>query len=152
MNKIVIYDSYFGNTSLIAEAIADVLECEHIKVHAFKKEYLHDFDLIVIGSPTRAFSPTSEIKSIFLDIMKLDAQVAVFDTRVPMDDNVPRFLKFMASKFGYSNDTLEKIAKKKNKEMIVGSEKFYVKDSEGPLLETEIEKAKEFAKNIKEKL
>lgn len=152
MKKLVIYDSYFGNTATIAEKIANELNCDHIKVHAMKKEMINDYDLVVIGSPTRAFQATKEIKAVVKEIKRLDIQVAFFDTRVKMDDKVPRFLKFMASKFGYSNDTLEKIAGKKNIKLIVPSGEFYVQDSEGPLFEQEIDKAKQFADDILEKL
>lgn len=145
MKKIVIYDSFFGNTKLIAETIAEVLECETIKISAFNHDVINTYDLVVIGSPTRAFSPTPEIKQLVKKITQDGPRVALFDTRVMMDETVPRMLKWMAKRFGYSNDTLEKIVRKKHIKSISFSEEFYVKDSEGPLLADEVEKAKKFA-------
>jgi flavodoxin len=152
MKKIVVYDSYFGNTKLIAETIAQELECETIKVQAFNEEVINSYDLVTIGSPTRAFSPTKEIKSLVKKISRDGPRVAFFDTRVEMNDSVPKFLKFMAKRFGYANDTLEKIARRKKLKAISYSEEFFVKDTEGPLLEKEVERAREFATIIKKNL
>ena len=152
MKKLVIYDSYYGNTAVIAEKIAQELECEHVKVHAIKFEHINDYDLLVIGSPTRMFSPTKEIKKCVKAIKKNNIKVALFDTRVKLDEKVPKFLKVMANKFGYCNDTLEKVLTKKAITPIVDSGMFYVQDSEGPLFETEIENAVKFTKSIKEKI
>lgn len=152
MKKIVIFDSYFGNTKIIAETIAEVLECEIIKAQAFNVDVVNTYDLLVIGSPTRAFSPTKEVKDLVKKISKDGPRVALFDTRVEMNDSVPKFLRFMAKRFGYSNDTLEKIIKRKHINSISFSEEFYVKDSEGPLLDGEVEKAKKFAVIIQKNL
>jgi flavodoxin len=148
MKKVVVYDSYYGNTATIAEKIAKELECEHIKVHACKKEVVNDYDLVVIGSPTRMFTATKEIKEIVKAIHNPAVKIVLFDTRVEDGEKIPKFLRTMSKKFGYSNDSLEKILQKKGLETFVESEAFYVGDTEGPLLETEVEKAVVFAQKI----
>jgi len=150
MKTLVVYDSYFGNTAVIAETIAKELECEHIKVHAFNMDILDSYDNIIVGCPTRAFRPTKEIVSF---IKKLDngfKNIAVFDTRVPMTDEVPKFLRIMANKFGYANDTMEKILVKKRVNLAQKSGAFFVSGNEGPLLDDEIDKAKEWANSFKD--
>ena len=151
MKKLVIYDSYFGNTAVIAETIAKELDCEHIKVHAFKAEMVNDFDCLVIGSPTRAFTATKAIKQLIKKINRTDVNVALFDTRMQITDDTPKPLKAMVNKFGYANDTMEKMIHKKGIIPCFESGKFYVTDSEGPLDDDAIESAKAWVNAIKEK-
>ncbi len=64
-----------------------------------------------------------------------------------IDKTDSNFLKFMEKRFGYSNDTMEKIMRRK-KAPKVKYDKFFVEDSEGPLSDGEIERAKEFARYL----
>ena len=107
MKKIVIYDSYFGNTQTIAEAIAKELECDSIKVQIFNEDVINNYDLVVLGSPTRKFGPTKEIKNLAKLIEGHGTKVALFDTRIDVKDELPKILLRMIKKKGYSNDTLE---------------------------------------------
>ena len=150
MKTLVIYDSYFGNTALIAETVAKELNCQHIKVHSFKKEMVNDYDTIIIGSPTRAFSPTKDIKNLVKSIRRLDAVVAIFDTRIDVEKDGPKILRFLVARFGYSNDSIEKMLQKKGIDLALPPGAFYVQDSEGPLGEEELTKAKEWIKPLKE--
>lgn len=150
MKALVIYDSYYGNTAVIAETIAKELDCEHIKVHAFNSDLVNDYDLVVIGSPTRAFTATKEIKAIAKKLSRIDIKVALFDTRIAVEDKTPKVLKVLSAKFGYSNDTLEKILSHKNINPVIESGKFYVQDTEGPLRDEEIQNAKDWINQIKE--
>ncbi len=150
MKKIVVYDSYFGNTGAIAEAIGTTLgeDTQVIKVHALKLDSLKDYDIIVIGSPTRAFRPTKEIKQLVKKLeVKTPSSVAIFDTRMHVEE-APKILRFLSSKFGYSNDTLEKILSKKNITPKIPSGAFYVRDTEGPLFEDEIHLAQKWSQQL----
>jgi flavodoxin I len=144
MKKIVIYDSYFGNTQTIAEAIAKELECDSIKVQIFNEDVINNYDLVVLGSPTRKFGPTKEIKNLAKLIEGHGTKVALFDTRIDVKDELPKILLRMIKKKGYSNDTLEKILRKKHVPIVIYSGEFLVGDKEGPLKEGELEKASEF--------
>ena len=62
MRAVVIYESMFGNTKRIAEAIAAVLS-EHMRTEIFEvadapKSIDVDIDLLVVGGPTHAFGMT----------------------------------------------------------------------------------------------
>ena len=148
MKKIVIYDSYFGNTAAIAEAIASTLECDFVKVHVCQPKLINEYDVIVIGSPTRAFSSTKAIKKLVKEITSNKVKIAFFDTRLLINEETPKILAKLASKFGYSNDSLEKIILKKGLVNSIDSGEFFVGDNEGPLLDDEVEKARTWAKKL----
>ena len=120
MNILVVYDSVFGNTKKIAQAIGDTLRSQSdISVQPVgdvKIDQLHWLDLLIVGSPTRIFKPTKAING-FLGgipgggIEGLD--VAAFDTRFAPEDIESRFLHFMVKRFGYAAEPiLEKLKKK----------------------------------------
>ena len=152
MKKIVIYDSYFGNTETVAKTIAEVLECDCLKVQKFNETVVNNYDLVVLGSPTRAFKPTKEITNLAKMINGHGTKVALFDTRVDEADDLPKVLRWMIKKYGYANDTLEKILRKKHVPIVIYSGEFFVEDKEGPLKEEELDKAKEFAQAIADNL
>jgi flavodoxin len=62
MNALVIYDSVFGNTEQIAQAIGNALGSQEdvkiVRVSNVKPEQLTGLKLLIVGSPTRQFRPT----------------------------------------------------------------------------------------------
>jgi flavodoxin len=56
MKALIVYDSVYGNTELIARAIGDVLaaraEVRTVRVAEAQPEHLADLSLLVVGSPT----------------------------------------------------------------------------------------------------
>lgn len=149
MSKLVVYDSVFGNTKKIAQTIADALGDGVTLTHVEEAALDETYDLIVVGSPTRAFQPTKPIKD-FVKRLKKDqvAQLAFFDTRIDIETVDSKMLKRMVKWFGYSNDTLEKIAAKKGIACHPDSGAFYVLDSEGPLADDAIQDATTWAQSI----
>jgi flavodoxin len=149
MKSLVIYGTYFGNTEKIAQTIADQLETEAVNVKEFKKEMLDDIDLLVVGSPTRAFRPIDSINEFLSELPNLDGKkVAAFDTRVNVDIINSKLLKFLAKIFGYAAEPILKKLVKKGGEKVLEPDGFCVKDSEGPLLDGEIERAKEWVRGV----
>lgn len=148
MKAIVVYESFFGNTSLIADAIAEELGCMKIKAHSFRTEMINDYDCIVIGAPTRKFTVSKEIKECLTQISNHGSKVVVFDTRMEFTDSEPKLLRFLVKRFGYATDTMEKILKKHKIETCISSTGFYVDGREGPLREGEIERAKAWISKI----
>jgi flavodoxin len=149
MNSLVIYGTYFGNTEKIAQAIAEQLETEAVNVKEFKKEMLDDIDLFVVGSPTRAFRPIDSINEFLSELPNLDGKkVAAFDTRVNVDIINSKLLKFLAKIFGYAAEPILKKLVKKGGEKVLEPDGFCVKDSEGPLLDGEIERAKQWVRGV----
>ncbi len=159
MKALVIYDSVFGNTKEVADAIGDVLKDDNesctFSVNEIEPDKLQDLDLLIVGSPTRKFSPTPATKQFISNLERKNmrsVQIAAFDTRVDEDDINSSFLRFMLKAFGYAAKPLAKSLKRKGGTEVVQPEGFFVNDTEGPLKEGELERAAEWAKHIKEKV
>jgi flavodoxin len=153
--QLVIYDSYFGNTQEIAEAIGDVLEKAVVKkVSEVSHEDLEGLKILLIGSPTRAFQPSPDINSFLkgLGVGSLHGvKAAAFDTRIPIDQTDSGFLRLMIKLFGYADKKIAKALQKAGAELALENAGFGVTDSEGPLIEGEIERAQNWAKQILQK-
>jgi flavodoxin len=65
MKAMVIYDSIFGNTEKVAEAIGKAIGSEAeqnvVKVSDDGAVRLQGVDVLIVGSPTRGFRPTEGI-------------------------------------------------------------------------------------------
>jgi flavodoxin len=153
MNILIVYDSYFGNTEKIAYKIAETLG-ENVPVHRANDvtpDMLEGLDMLVLGSPTRAFKP-SDATNAFLKKIPKDqlngVKVAAFDTRMDEEKLDNRVLKFMVGIFGYAAKPMaDKLVK--NGGVLVGEPAgFIVLDSEGPLQEGELDRAAEWAKRL----
>lgn len=155
MKALIVYDSVFGNTEKIAKAIGDSLaglECaEVVKVTEVKLEQLQGTDLLIVGSPTRAFKPTKAIVDFLIRIPSgglKGIDVAAFDTRVNTEDVNSRILNGFVKIFGYAAKPIADKLQKKSGNLIIPPEGFFVKDSEGPLKEGELERAAQWAKQV----
>jgi flavodoxin len=152
VNTLIVYDSVFGNTEKIAQAMQKSLASQG-KVEMFraadaKPEHLIGVGLLIVGSPTRAFRATPSVTQ-FINNIPLGAlkgiKVASFDTRVSTIDINSRFLKVLAKVFGYAAKPIADNLVKKGGTLITQPEGFYVKDSEGPLKDGELERAGNWA-------
>jgi flavodoxin I len=156
MKSLVIYDSFFNNTEQIARAIGNALgspkEVEILRVGDVKSEQLTGLGLLIVGSPTRGFKPTPAINRMIRTIpgngLK-GVKVAAFDTRISVKDVNSRFLTFMVKLFGYAAKPIADRLRKKGGELVLPPEGFYVKDSEGPLKDGELQRAGDWAEQIK---
>ena len=150
--KLVIYDSVFGNTEKVAQAIGEALGNAAVKkVTDVDQTDLENLKILFVGSPTRAFSPTPAIMSFLKGMDKntlLGVKAAVFDTRISMDQTDSKFLKFMIKLFGYADKKIEKALTKTGANLALESNGFGVTGTEGPLSEGELERAQTWAKRI----
>lgn len=152
---LLIYDSVFGNTLKIANEIVAQLRLEkkepllrHVK--EVTPEDIEKADLILFGSPTRAFRPTEPMISLLKQIGKTLAgkKVTCFDTRIDTASVNSKFLLQMVRWFGYANDYFVKQFKRYGALLLQEPASFFVKDSAGPLVETALSQAIEFAERI----
>ena len=152
MKVTVVYDSFFGNTKTVAEEIGKELgEDTQVKsIKAFNFEDLRDLDLIFIGSPTRIFRPSKDITELVKSLHKYNSslRVACFDTRMHITDNEPWILRKLEKRYGYATDTMIKKLSKKKQIQLHKPIWFYVGGSEGPIIEDELNKIKEWIKEI----
>lgn len=156
MTTLVIYDSVFGNTERIAQAIgASIGAQEDVKVvraNEVTPEQLKGLAVLVVGSPTRKFRPTGAIMRILRSIPKNaleDVKVAAFDTRIPKSEiEKIRVLAFLVKLFGYAAKPIADRLESKGGKRVVSPEGFYVNGTEGPLVEGELERAADWARQI----
>ena len=149
--NLVVYDSYFGNTEKIAQEIAEAIGGQAKKVNAVTEEDLTGLKVLFVGSPTRAFRPTPAILTFIngLDSAQMrGVKAAAFDTRIPEEQADSGFLRLLISLFGYADKKIAKKLQNKGVTLDLESEGFGVSDTEGPLLEGELERAKAWAKQI----
>lgn len=150
---LVIYDSYFGNTEKVAQAVAGALGpgAMAVRVNDVHPEQLQGIKLLIVGSPTRAFRP-SEGTQKFLKNLPPNAlkgvRAAAFDTRIAPQDTNSKMLRFMVRLFGYAAKPIGEMLKKNGGTLAAAPEGFYVKDTEGPLNEGELERAAAWARTI----
>lgn len=149
MNILVLYDSFFGNTEIVAKAIADGMRGEHVvtvrKVASNVPLELAGVDAFVFGSPTRGFRPTPAMQALLNSIPKRGLHsvgVAAFDTRIAVEDVKSPVLKGMVRVFGYAAAPMSKRLSKKGGRVLLPPEGFFVEDSKGPLREGEEERAR----------
>jgi flavodoxin I len=157
VKALIIYDSFFGNTEQIAQAIGRGLgsseEIQTLRVGMVNTEQLTGVELLIVGSPTRGFRPSPAISKLLKGIPKYGLKgilVAAFDTRFTEEEikSSAKILPFMVNIFGYAAEPIAEQLEKKGGELIVPAEGFYVRGTEGPLLEGELSRAEEWARGI----
>jgi flavodoxin len=151
VRALVIYDSVYGNTERIAQAIGSVLG-ERAEVHLAKvgqdgPVHFHfqwnEFGLVVMGGPIHRVNLSAAMKALLKEIPKRalrGASVAVFETcyRDP------------AWQRGAAARKMGRKARKFGGRLAVPAESFFVVGREGPLEEGEEERAKQWARAILE--
>jgi flavodoxin len=156
MKAMVVYDSAFGNTEKVAQAIGQALgpaeDVQVVRVGEAKPEHLAGLALLVVGSPTQKFSPLGTITNFLKGISQngLDGiKVAAFDTRITESRVAEvRILAFFVRLFGYAAKPIADRLEKKGGDLAVPPEGFYVDGTEGPLVEGELERAADWARQI----
>lgn len=156
MKGIVIYDTSYGNTRKVAETIAETLRESGIEAAPFyvkkiKKLSPKDYDFLVLGSPTRFGTMSFAVKGFLGKVRSQEwakKPFATFDTENP--ENIEQ------SRIQNKNwSAAEKIAEKlKEKQMsqLLPVLKAAVLGWKGPLQEGEIERTKEYARELAAKL
>ncbi|MDX9930348.1 MAG: flavodoxin family protein [Bacteroidales bacterium] len=154
MKALIVYDSEFGNTKQIAEAIAAGIEnctADVMHVGEINPGNLDGVGLLVVGSPTRAFRPTNGIVR-FLDSLSdgviNDIAVAAFDTRIASEDIKRKFFRFIVDSGGYAANPIAEKLRKKGGILVLPPEGFFVEGEKGPLKDGETARAKAWAKLV----
>ncbi len=72
MNTFVVYDSQFGNTERIAQAIADMLrefgQARAVRVDPTQAIDFQGVDLLILGCPTQGWRPTLAMQSFLINV------------------------------------------------------------------------------------
>lgn len=152
---LVVYDSFFGNTEKIAQAIGRFLgsrgSVEMLRIGDMKPEKLIGSGLLIVGSPTRRFKPAKPIVA-FLDKLPSNSLkgigVAAFDTRISPADKKSRLYKIVAKVFGFAAQPIASRLMNKGGHLVLPPEGFIVNGSEGPLKDGELERAAKWGESV----
>jgi flavodoxin len=145
MKTLVVYDSVYGNTKTIAQAIGDAIpgEVEVLHVGQVDAGELATVDLLIIGSPTHGSLPTEAVQRLVEKIgapVREGAELATFDTRLSWG-----FLRC----WGFAAPKMADRLKEKGWRLAVAPEGFFVKGlKKGPLKRGEVERAGRWAEEI----
>jgi len=147
VKAIVIYESKYGNTKRVAEAIVEgIREVQGVETVLNELEKVDfnkiaEYDVILIGSPNHYGGPTENVWEFIdkLEKLNLDGKrFAVFDTYLGK---------------GFFEKAAKKMEKRIN-EKVPGLKQIgpmlsiAVQGSKGPIVEGELPKSKEFGKKI----
>jgi menaquinone-dependent protoporphyrinogen IX oxidase len=147
MKGIVVFDTSYGNTKTIAEAISETLkesgiEADALYVKDVKKLSAKDYNFLVLGSPTKFGTMSFTVKG-FLGKVKskewMNKPFAAFDTENP--ENIER-------KEGSAAEKIAEKLKEKQMNLLLPVLKAVVLGQKGPLQEGEIVRAKEYARRL----
>lgn len=155
MKTIVIYDSLFGNTKAIAEAVGKALGPDAVveNVRDVIPASLQGTDLLIVGSPTHGGRPSEATKNFLKSILSgslKETRVAAFDTRGSIEDQ-GAFVKRLVNFLGYAAKHILKTLQEKGGAAIAEPEGFIVQGKEGPLKEGELERAAAWAQELSRK-
>jgi menaquinone-dependent protoporphyrinogen IX oxidase len=157
MKGIVIYDTSSGNTKKIAETIAETLRESGIESDLFyvkdtKKLNARDYSFLILGSPTRFGTMSFAVKS-FLGKVKseewMNKPFAAFDTENP--ENVEKS-RAENKNWSAAEKIAEKLKEKRMSQLLPVLKALVEAKLKGTLLEGEIERTKDYAKQLATKL
>lgn len=153
----IVYDSVFGNTAKIAEALIDGIgiqgEAKIIKAPEAVAPDLENIDLLMVGSPTHGGTFTEPVKNFLNGIPKNSLQgmkAAAFDTGFSRDTQ-GAFIKIIIDIFGFAAPKIAEELGAKGA-VVIAAETFRVLDTEGPLENGEIDRARKWAGELISKI
>jgi len=147
MNALVLYESRFGNTERVAEAIALALQ-EEVPTRLAAVEEVPDVaeallgvDLLVVGGPTHAHGISEGLHDAVERLGERSlagVRVAAFDTRI----SGPRIVT------GSAAVRLARLLRRRGGWLVVPPANFIVEGREGPLGRGEVEHARAWAAEV----
>ena len=173
MKTVVAYESMYGNTRQVAEAIAQGIEAlgdvQVVSVHEGGEDVAADADVLVVGGPTHMHGMTTSMSR------KAAAQAAEEDEDTDLEPHAadgPGLREWLAGRSGNGKraaafDTrIEKSAvvtgaasrgiakrlRRRGFDVVADPESFFVEDSEGPLADGELDRARAWGASLAEEL
>jgi len=157
MKGVVIYDTTSGNTEKIAETISETLreygiESDLFYVKDAKKLNGNEYNFLILGSPTRFGTMSLAVKS-FLGKVKTEEWAnkpfAAFDTENP--ENVEKS-RAENKNWSAAEKIAETLREKKMNQLLPVLKTLVEAKLKGTLLEGEVDRAKEYARQLATKL
>jgi flavodoxin I len=152
MKAYIIYDSLYGNTEKIAQAIGQELtgEVKVMRVGEAKPSEVTACDMLILGSPVHGGRPTPEIDAFIKQLPANSLEgisVAAFDTRFEAEHQGAG-LRLLMSVIRYAAERIAKALVKKGGILVAEPEGFIVENKEGPLKQGELERATQWATQL----
>ena len=145
MNTLIVYDSQFGNTERIAQAIAGTLrsfgQAQAVRVDPAHPVSFQGMDLLILGCPTQGFRPTPAMQSFLGNVSYQSLSglaVACFDTCIH-------------GPFGSAARGMVRKLQKMGVSPLLPPQSFFVKGTQGPLKSGEGERATTWAQMLFDK-
>jgi hypothetical protein len=167
MNALVVYESMYGNTRAIAEAIAAALAAgghEATAVHVHDAPEAPDVDLLVVGGPTHMHGLTTSLTRR-MAVKAAEEDEHHVEPGAGEDQGLRQWLRALPQRDGalaaafdtrgdanarLTGSAARGIARRLRHHgyAVAGSESYLVDDSEGPLHEGELERAGTWAAGL----
>jgi len=142
MKALVVYDSTYGHTEKIAQAIGEATGGEVLWAGEVDPEDLKGFDLLIVTSPTHGGRPTPEIHGLLGVSPTLEGvMVAAFDTRTVSIWN-------RIFRFGYAAPRIAQSLEANGGNLLAPPQGFVVLGIHGPLKDGELGRAADWAQAI----
>lgn len=159
MSALVVFESMWGNTRTVAEAVAEGLgdDVPVVDVAEAPVPLPQDVDMLVLGGPTHAFSMsrastrqeaktkgadeghvTSGIREWMAALPASDLHVATFDTRVASVRHLP----------GSAAKAAAKEVRRRHLGRVIATNSFFVAGTAGPLLDDELDRARAWGTSL----
>ncbi len=159
MRVLVVYETFYGNTEQVANAVGAAIKDALTsgddvlvrKVADTNPGDVEGLGLLVVGAPTRAFGPTPGVKQ-WLKTLPAGAvrgvKVAAFDTRILPGDVNSAVFRAMARLFGWAAEKIARQLVARGGIQAAPPAGFGVVASEGPLKAGELDRAKNWAREV----
>lgn len=155
MNALVVYDSTYGNTGKVAQAITTAMsKFANVKLLAIKDATvaeLNNIDTLVIGSPTQGGRPTQPIQDFIKELDETilgKMHVAAFDTRFAKEDH-GFGLRALMGIIGFAAPKITNSLEAKGAQVAAEPLGIIVADKAGPLKNGETQRAQDWALGLK---
>ncbi|HEX7392934.1 MAG TPA: flavodoxin domain-containing protein [Thermoplasmata archaeon] len=156
MKGIVVYDTYYGNTKTVAEAIVEQLKAEghETELRSVRVKYPAppQGDIMFLGSPVRMGSVTRRVKKYVekLDLgLWKDKSIVVFTTILALPENPTDKQKESREKYDIAaGRRFGDLARAEGLRVVENHLWVDVKGMKGPLVETAAETTKQFTRDI----
>lgn len=153
MSALVVFDSTYGNTEIVARAIAEVLAqrspVRTLRSEQFRSGHLEGMSLVVVGSPGRSPRPSPGILSWLarLPLGSLqDVRVAAFDTRLDVRGGGRPLAALLGRWFGYPAPRIERRLLLAGGTLAAPAQGFVLESPLGPPSEGETDRARAWAR------
>ena len=150
MQCLVVYDTAYGNTAKVAQAIAGALGTKAVELATVDAPMRGQYDLLIVGSPTQGGRPTKAMTDWLARLEPgalANTKIAAFDTRLAISD-VNVGLRLLMGVIGYAAPRIEMALVAKGGVTVAEAEGFIVGGKNGPLRAGETERAALWGRTI----